>query len=56
MLPSLGLPLDSVPLFLTQSTTFVAGPPGADQVIAAVEDVAVQLHPGWWRISRSTAW
>lgn len=35
-------------------TTFRAGPPTADQVIAAVLTVAHQLNPGWWRISLSS--
>jgi hypothetical protein len=32
-------------------TTFVVGPPGAEQAIAALTDVAQRLNPGWWEIT-----
>jgi len=35
-------------------STFVVGPPDADQVIEAVATLAHQLDPGWWQITPST--
>jgi hypothetical protein len=36
-------------------TTYCAGPPAdqADRVITAVEAVASEFNPGWWRVTRT---